>query len=179
MWFHRLRHPRKKSKKTSKVRRFEGGKNADENKFKGHHEFHEECGYQECFMKSRVAKKWTRKDVFTLIRKRHGRAQEWRSSTPKSLVLRAKNGYRKFKKMAYVSLSVNVTIINHFLRAKNGYVARKLKKMAYVSLAIITPSKSLVLRAKNSYVARKLKMAYVSLSVNVTIIIQPLQSRWF
>ena len=28
-----------------------------------------------------------------------------------------------------------VTIINHFLRAKNGYVARKLKKMAYVSFS--------------------------------------------
>ena len=40
------------------------------------------------------------------------RQRDDRSSTPKSLVLRAKNGYvaRKLKKMAYVSLSVNVTI---------------------------------------------------------------------
>ena len=44
--------------------------------------------------------------------------------------------------MACVSLSVNMTIINHFLRAKNGYVARKLKS---VNVTIINH----FLRAKN------------------------------
>ena len=78
--------------------------------------------------------------------------------------------------MAYVSLSVNVTIINPIkvagFESKERLRSSEIKEdgLCFVERSS-TLSKSLVLRAKNGYVARKLKkMAYVSLSVNVTII---------
>ena len=100
---------------------------------------------------------------------------------PKSLVLRAKNGYvgQKLKKMAYVSLSgemkcVNVAIINPFkvagFESKEWLCSSEIKEdgLLFVERQCgrsSTPPKPLVLRAKNGNVARKLKkMAYVSFS---------------
>ena len=58
-------------------------------------------------------------------------------------------------------------LLHYPIIKRSVFAHDQVKKMAYVS----SPSKSLVLRAKNAHVARKLKkMAYVSLSVNVTII---------